>query len=141
MTIPGNIDLVVQFNEAINPYQISTSDFQLSQGTVMSAVPLTPEAVDLTIAGVTQDGTLTLTIPAGLLLDSTGFPTSGSPAITSLTSCRSLIPRRSGRTPRGQPDLRPLGHRPIGFVGDTDTYTLPLAAGQTLSLVMVTDPA
>ena len=29
----------------------------------------------------------------------------------------------------------------ISFVGDTDTYTLPLAAGQTLSLVLVTDPS
>ena len=52
LTIPGNIDLVVQFNEAINPYAVTTSDFQVSQGTVASAVPLTPEAVDLTIAGV-----------------------------------------------------------------------------------------
>ncbi len=50
----GTIDLVVQFNEAVDPYAISTSDFQVSQGTVTSAVRLTPQAVDLTITGVTQ---------------------------------------------------------------------------------------
>ena len=33
-TIPGDIDLVVQFNEAVNPNAINTSDFEVSQGTV-----------------------------------------------------------------------------------------------------------
>ena len=37
-TIPGNIDLVVQFNKPFNPYTITTSDFEVSQGTVASAV-------------------------------------------------------------------------------------------------------
>ena len=71
---PANIDLVVQFNEAVDPYAINTSDFEVSQGTVASAVPLTPQAVDLTITGVTQDGSLTLTVPAGVLIDQYGVP-------------------------------------------------------------------
>ena len=44
-------DLIVHFNEAFDPYAIQTSDFQLSQGTVVKAAPLTPESVDLTLSG------------------------------------------------------------------------------------------
>ena len=66
-----------------------------------SAVPLTSQAVDLTLSGVTQDGTLTLTVPAGRdpghLRRSA---TSPSRATTSLTSCRGPIPRRSRASPR-----------------------------------------
>src|SRR5208337_249688 len=65
-------DLVVQFNEAFNAYTINSTDFKLSQGSVVSAVPLTPEAVDLTLSGVTHDGSLTLTVPAGVILDTLG---------------------------------------------------------------------
>ena len=73
LTVPVT-DLVVQFNTAFNPYTVNASDFQLSQGTVVSAVPLTSQSVDLTLSGVTQDGTLTLTIPAGAMLDPYGVP-------------------------------------------------------------------
>ena len=55
LTVPVT-DLVVQFNKAFDPSTVNTSDFQLSQGTVVSAVPLTPQSVDLTLSGVTQDG-------------------------------------------------------------------------------------
>ena len=53
---------------------ISTSDFEVSQGSVTGAVPLTAKTVDLTITGVTQDGSLTLTIPPGAILDTLGVP-------------------------------------------------------------------
>ena len=62
-------DIVVQFNKDFDPYTVSTSDFQVSQGSVVSAVPLTSSTVDLTLSGVTQDGLLTLTLPAGAILD------------------------------------------------------------------------
>ena len=34
-------DIVVQFNKDFDPSTLSTSDFQVSQGSVVSAVPLT----------------------------------------------------------------------------------------------------
>ncbi len=140
LTIPVT-DLVVQFNEAVDPTSIKTSDFQLSQGSVIAAVPLTPESIDLTLSGVTQDGTLTLTIPAGAFLDQFGVPSLGFSGtyITDIVKQPYPTPLQAEK-PAGSLIYDPSVTGSIGFVGDTDTYTLPLAAGQTLSLVMTTDP-
>ena len=140
ISIPGNIDLVVHFNEAVNPFAISTSDFQVSQGTVVSAVPLTPEAVDLTITGVNQDGTLTLTVPAGILFDMFGVPNLGFTGtfITDIVSEPYPTPLQA-QPPVGSLIYDPSVTGTVGFVGDTDTYTLGLAAGQTLSLALTVD--
>ena len=139
-TIPGNIDLVVQFNKAISPYAVTTSDFQVSQGTVASAVVLTPEAVDLTITGVTQDGTLTLTVPAGVLDDSFGVPNLGFTGtyVTDIVSEPYPIPLAQ-QLPAGSLIYDPSVTGTVGFVGDTDTYTLALAAGQQLALALTVD--
>ena len=138
-TPPGTIDLVVQFNEAFDPYAITTSDFLVSQGTVASAKVLTPEAVDLTITGITQDGTLTLTIPPGGSSTNTGFPVSDSPARTSSTSSRKPYPLPlQGQPPAGSLIYDPSISGSIGFSGETNTYTLPLAAGQQLTAVLGT---
>ena len=115
---PPVTDLVVQFNEAFNPYTISTSDFQLSQGTVVSAVPLTSQSVDLTLSGITQDGTLTLTVPAGVILDQYGVPNLGIHRhLHRRHRVRALSHAAPGQGPRGQPDLRPVGHRLHRFRG------------------------
>ena len=139
LTIPGNIDLVVQFNEAIDPYAVSTSDFEVSQGAVSSAIVLTPQAVDLTITGVTQDGTLTLTVPAGVLLDSYGVPNLEfvGTYVTDIVSAAYPVPL-AGQAPAGSLIYDPSVSGTVGFVGDTDTYTLALAAGQQLSLALTT---
>ena len=105
-------DLIVQFNTSFNPYTISTSDFQLSQGTVVSAVPLTSSAVDLTLSGITQDGSLTLTVPAGGILDTYGVPNLGfHRQLHHPGPGAALSHPAPGRESRGQPDLRSVGHR------------------------------
>ena len=86
---------------------------------------------------------LTLTIPAGALTDQYGVPSAGFTGtyITDIVSEPYPIPLTQ-QAAGGQPDLRPVGQRrPSDAAGNTDTYTLPLAAGQTLSLVLVTDPS
>jgi protocatechuate 3,4-dioxygenase beta subunit len=141
---PPITDLVVQFNKAFNPYTISTSDFQLSQGTVVSAVPLKDNAVDLTLSGITQDGTLTLTIPAGAILDQYGV---GNQAFTGTYIVQIPIQPYPvplvGKDPAGSLIYDPSVKGAINFQGDTDTYTLPLAAdaNQEISLVLSVDPS
>ena len=133
-------DLVVQFNTAFNPYSISASDFQLSQGTVTKAVPLTKEAVDLTLSGVTQDGSLTLTIPAGSILDPYGVGNiafSGSYIIQ--VNSQPFPTPFSPADPAGSLIYDPSVSGAINFNGDTDTYTLPLAANQSLTMVLAVD--
>jgi methionine-rich copper-binding protein CopC len=136
-----DIDLVVQFNKAFDPYSFTTSSFQLSQGTVVKAVPLTPQAIDLTLAGVTQDGTLTLTIPTGGVLDPYQVPNlafSGT-YIVQINSQAYPTPLQ-GVGPAGSLIYDPMVTGAINFQGDTDTYTLPLAANQTVTLILSVDP-
>jgi methionine-rich copper-binding protein CopC len=135
-------DIVVQFNKDFNPYTISSSDFQVSQGSVVSATPLTSQAVDLTLTGVTHDGTLTLTVPAGVIQDTVGvgnLPFSGT-YIVDITSAPYPVPVQ-GQPPAGSLIYDPSVTGAISFVGDTDTYTLPLAANQDISLVLTVDPS
>ena len=113
----------------------------MSQGTVTKAVPLTKEAVDLTLSGVTQDGSLTLTIPAGSILDPYGVGNiafSGS-YIIQVNSPPFPTPF-SPADPAGSLIYDPSVSGAINFNGDTDTYTLPLAANQSLTMVLAVDP-
>ncbi len=139
LTVPVT-DLVVQFNNAFNPSTINSSDFSLSQGSVVSAVPLTSSSVDLSLSGVTHDGTVALTVPAGVILDNYGVGNaafSGS-YIVQVNSQPYPTPL-SGQDPAGSLIYDPSVTGAINFLGDTDTYTLPLAAGQTMSAVLTTD--
>ncbi len=140
LTVPVT-DLVVEFNTAFNLSTLRTSDFQLSQGTVQSALPLTPKSVELTLSGVTQDGSLTLTVPAGGIQDTLGVPNAAFTGayVTDIVSQPYPTPLQAVN-PAGSLIYDPTVTGSIGFVGDTDSYTLSLTGGQTLSLVLSTDP-
>ena len=133
-------NLVLQFNRAFDPYSIDTSDFQVSQGTVVSARPLTNKAIDLTLAGVTRDDFLTLEIPQGALKDPFGGPNlafSGTYIIDLTTAPfpTDFFPK----PPAGSLVYDPSVTGSISFAGDVDSYTLALAANQTLTLILETD--
>ena len=128
LTVPAT-DLVVSFNEAFDPLTISAADFLLSQGSVVSISPLTSESVDLTLSGVTHDGSLTLTIPAGVILDMFGVPNLGFTGnyVVDIVSAPYPTPL-VGVNPPGSLIYDPTVSGSVGFAGDTDTYTLFLAA-------------
>jgi hypothetical protein len=134
-------DIVVRFNESFNPYTVNSSDFQVSQGSVVSATVLTPSAIDLTLSGVTHDGLLTLTLPGSAILDNYGV---GNRAFSGtyfvdITSAPYPTPL-AGKAPAGSLIYDPSVSGGISFAGDTDTYTLPLAANQNVSLALTVDP-
>jgi methionine-rich copper-binding protein CopC len=136
-------DLVVQFNKDFDPYSVNASEFQVSQGSVASVKILTSSVVDLTLTGVTQDGTLTLTVPSnGGLVDQYGVtnaPFSGT-YIVQVNSQAYPVPL-VGKDTQGFLIYDPSVTGAINFAGDTDTYTLGLAAGQQISLVLNVDPS
>ena len=107
----------------------------------MRTVPLTSQSVDLTLSGITQDGSLTLTVPFGVILDTLGVPNAVFTGnyIVDIVSEPYPTPLQ-GQDPAGSLIYDPSVSGTIGFAGNTDTFTLPLAAGQTLSLVMTTAP-
>ena len=140
---PPVTDLVVQFNEAFDPYTINDRRLpaQPGHGRQRRAAH---------VAGRRPDP---LRNHPGRLPDPdrsrparsstrTASPTSPSPALTSSrSSCQPYPTPLQGSPPAGSLIYDPSVTGAIGFVGDTDTYTLPLAAGQTLSLVLTTDPS
>jgi hypothetical protein len=128
----------VTFNEAIDPATVGVGNLTINQGTVTSAVVLPGNTrVRYTISGLTTEGTLTISIPAGLVkdqFDNPGFtPFSASyqidvgtaPVPTPLTS---EAPRGSLIYDTGLTGL-------INFVNDKDTFTVNLDAGQTVTLL------
>jgi protocatechuate 3,4-dioxygenase beta subunit/methionine-rich copper-binding protein CopC len=134
-------DIVVQFNKAFDPYSVSSSDFQVSQGAVVSAVPLTSKSIDLTLSGVTQDGTLTLTLPDGAILDDLGVGNVAFTGTYSVDIASTPYPTPlMAQPPAGSLIYDPSVSGSIGSADDTDTYTLSLAANQSVSLVLNVDP-
>ena len=100
--------------------------------------PLTSQAVDLTLSGVTQDGTLTLTIPAGAILDQYGVPTLAFTGTYIVQVNSQPFPGTlPGEPPAGSLIYDPsvTGRHQLHRATPT-AYTLDLAADETLSVVM-----
>ena len=126
----------INLNEAVDPTSVSVSDLTLNQGSVTAVAVVGGTTVRFTIAGVTTEGTLSLSLAAGALTDVFGN--------ASLAYSGSLI-LDVGTVPFTTPltDTLPQGSRiysgsvatnSISFVGDTDSYTLTIDAGQTLAI-------
>lgn len=143
---PGSVlvapvtDLVVQFNKPFDPATISSGIFHITQGTVVAATIETTSSVDLTLSGVTQDGTLGLTIAAGAIHDLVGIGNLAYAAnyVVQVNSQPYPTPL-TGKAPAGSLIYDPTVTGAINFVGDSDSYTLSLAAGQRLSALLTTD--
>jgi fibronectin-binding autotransporter adhesin len=133
--------LNVTFSEPYLQSSISTSNLTLSVGTVTgyTLLPAT-NSVAYTLSGITQEGTtglLSVSMAYGAVTDPQGDPLqqafSGTYTLdiattqfpTPLTSTGGVGSLIAGQSIPGS----------IGFVGDTDSYTLNLDAGQTLTLV------
>ena len=136
-------DLVVQFNKAFDPYSINTSDFRSARARVVSAVPLT-SSVDRPDALRSHPGRLADPDRPGRgdPRHRSGFRTSAfSRHLHRRYRVGTLSHAAPGQEPAGSLIYDPSVTGAVSFAGDTDTYTLPLAASQTLTLVLTTDPS
>ena len=143
LTVEDTTSLVVSFNTAYDPSSVQITDFQISQGTVTAAVvdATNPDAIDLTLSGVNQDGSVSLTIATGAILDAFGVPGLAYSASYVVDIVSQAYPTLASKPPVGSLIYDPSIRGTVGFTQDKDTYTLPLAAGQQLTLALVaTDP-
>ena len=131
----------VTFNEPIDPTRVNTSNLVLSQGTVASAV-VEPgnETVQYTLTGVTQDGSMTVTIPAGTFKDQYDNP--ASPSLTAtypvdLTTQTYPTPL-DAVSPPGSLVYQGSHSDMIQSATDVDAYTLNINAGQTITVLATT---
>ncbi len=141
-TLPGPLSYVVNFNEPIDPASVGTDDLTLNVGTVTAATAGGSQAT-YTIGGVTAEGTLNVTLAAGKVTDVYGNPNpapfSGSYTLD-IGTVAYPVPLQA-LAPLGSLVYDPSTSGLISPAGDTDTFTLAVNPGQTITvLVAPTSP-
>ena len=137
--------LSVRFNQPVSPATVSTSDLTLGRGTV-TAASISPDGttVTFTLGGLTADGPLTATVPAGAVGEVGGSPLQSPFSATYTVD----LPTESLPTPFAP--LLPAGSLAyaapvvadaVYAAGDTHAYTVALAAGEQVTVVATTAAA
>ncbi len=122
--------LTVQFNEDYAASSISTSNLTLSEGTVTGFTLVNSTTVTYSLSGLTTAGTLTVTIAAGAIDDTNGGGGSAFTATYILTT--GLL----SQIPAGSLVYEATAGGTIATGGSSQSYTLDVAAGQTITAVV-----
>lgn len=140
IALTGTANLLLNFNEAVDPATVSLSDFLLSQGTATSfAFANGNTTIDLTLGSLSTEGTLTVTLPAAAIADAFG---NAMPAAFVGTYQLDVVsvPYPTPLAPIAVAGSQ-LYQKPhsgvVSAAGDVDDYTLSLDAGQKLSVRVV----
>jgi hypothetical protein len=140
-TLPGPFTYDVNFNEPVDPTSVQATDLVLSGigGAVASGVTVLPgnTTARFTIGGITTEGTLTASIAAGAVTDAFGNP--GAAFSASYTTDIGTVPYPVplvAKNPLGSLIYDPSISGLIGPAGDTDTFTLAVDPGQTISVLV-----
>jgi hypothetical protein len=131
----------VTFNEAIDPASVQATDLALTgiAGASVTGVTVLPGNLTarFTISGLVTEGTLTASITAGAIADQFGNPGSAFTASYAVEIGTAAYPTPlTPKPPAGSLIYDPGVAAAIGTVGDTDSFTLNVDAGQTLSAVV-----
>jgi len=133
--------LTVNLNEAADPGSVGTDDLIFNQGEVVGA-EAAPDglSVQYTLAGISAEGTLTLDMPFGALADGFGNPSTAYSGSFVLDFGTVAYPTPlEAKAPAGGLVYDPSVSGVVGFVGDTDSFTIDLDAGQTIGVIVVPD--
>lgn len=134
--------LDLNFNEAYDFSSAQPSDFALNQGSVSAVSQVDADTLRLTLDGVTQEGsgTLTVNMAAGAMTDVYGNPGaafSGS-YILDFGSKPYPVPL-TPKAPLGSLIYDPSAAGVISPAGDTYTLTISVGPGQTMTVAVQTD--
>ena len=133
--------LTVHFNKPFAAATISTSNLTLSQGTVTGFSLVDFQTVQYSISGLVSAGTLSISMPAGAVTDVYGNPGPAYSGTLLLNAPSTAFPTPLAQlNPAGSLIYRSSVNGSILFAGNTVAYTLPVAAGQTLSAVVTPSP-
>jgi Zn-dependent metalloprotease len=132
----------VQFNEPVLAGTVAKTDITLSQGTVTAASLVSADTVRYTISGLSAEGTLSLSLPAGALTDLNGGPNVAFSATYSLDFGTIAFPApATSVAPAGSLVYSTQKTGIIGLGGDADEFTILVEAGQTLGVVLTATDA
>lgn len=136
VTLPMT-NLTVHFSQEFAAGSVSASDLLLDRGTVTGFTIIDSSTIDFAIAGLTTEGPLSVQIQAGKLTDLAGNPS--LPFAGNLILDVGTVPYPSplgAVDPLGSQIYDPAVAGTIGFAGDTDSFTLDVPVGQTISVVV-----
>jgi hypothetical protein len=134
--------LTVHFNEAFDPTTINNSNLTLSQGSVSGFTIVDTQTVTYNLTGVTAVGPLQISMPADTAADTVTDTFGNAGAAYSgnliLTNAPVAFP---ALIPVPPPGSLIYTNSVTGAIttGSVDAYSLPVAAGQTISVLVTPD--
>ena len=133
--------ITVDFNEPVLAGSLGNNDLSISQGTVTGFSALDSDTVQYTVSGVVNEGQLTFAIAAGNVTDPFGNPNLAFSGTVTLDVGTAPLSPLSRVAPFGSLIYAANTSGFVGIVGDTDSFTLDLEAGQVLSIIVVPSSA
>jgi hypothetical protein len=142
----SSTDLFVYLSEQFDASTVNTSNISVSMGTVSAATVVSNSGgvyeIDYTISGLTSEGTENYSLAYGAINDADGNPVQAYSSNFILNIVTSPYPTPlKGKAPAGSLVYDPGVSAGIQFVGDTDSFTINLNAGQTATIDLTTDPS
>jgi hypothetical protein len=132
--------LTAHFNEAFDPTTINNSNLTLSQGSVIGFTIVDPQTVTYQLAGVTTVGPLQISMPADTVADTVTdtFGNAGGPYSGSLILISSPVAFPTPLLPVTPDGSLIYQNSTTGTItaGSVDAYSLSVAAGQTISVLV-----
>ncbi len=140
-TLPGPFTYDVNFNEPVAPASVQTTDLTLGgvAGAFVSGVTVLPgnTTARFTLSGISSEGTLTAGIAAGAITDAFGNPGAAFSGTYQVDIGTAPYPTPlTAVSPAGSLIYDPSTSGLVNFAGDTDTYTLAVDAGQTITVLV-----
>jgi hypothetical protein len=137
--LPGPFTLDANFNEAINPASVQTWDLVLGgiAGAAVTGVTVLPgnTTARFTISGITTQGVLTANVMAGAISDAFGNPGTSFVSQYSVDLVTASFPTPlTAKNPLGSLIYDPSATGFITPAGDTDSFTLSVDTGQTITV-------
>jgi uncharacterized protein YdeI (BOF family) len=141
LTLPGPFTYDVTFNQPIAPASATTSSLLLSgiSGATVTGVTVLPgnTTARFTLGGITVEGTLSTSMPAGAVTDQYGNSGAAFSASYFVDIGTAAFPvPLSGIAPAGSLIYDPTVSGVINPSGDTDMFTLAVDPGQTIAVLV-----
>jgi hypothetical protein len=139
--LPAPITFDVNFNEAVDPNSVQASDLVLNglPGAFVSGVTVLSgnTTAEFTIAGVSSEGPLTVSIAAGAITDAFGNPGAAFSASYFTHFATAAMPTPLvAQAPLGSTIYETSATGYIGSKTDSDTFTLSVNPDQTIAVVV-----
>ncbi len=125
----------IHFNEGYATSSIANSNLTLSQGTVTGFSFIDSQTVAYNLSGVTTAGTLTVNMAAGAVTDGYGNPSTAYSGTLFLNAQATAFPTLTAVSPAGSLIYQNSLNGSLLFPTNTVSYTLTLAAGQSLTVI------